>query len=131
MAQVAAALALGAAGVVLGTRLNCTIESAYPEHGKQAYLGASDAWQGKDGSRRTTLWDQAFLMPGGGTVNWPQGIDGRALENSITKKFLGTPTDSGEATFTVSHVIYNAEPLKGQTGTGVMVCYNPADVDLG
>ena len=38
--QIAAALIMGADGVAIGTRLNCTPESTYPEHKKKALLGA-------------------------------------------------------------------------------------------
>ncbi len=38
--QIAAALVMGADGVAIGTRLNCTPESTYPEHKKKALLEA-------------------------------------------------------------------------------------------
>eukprot|EP00884_Botryococcus_braunii_P016549 jgi/Botrbrau1/3578/Bobra.0078s0032.1 len=85
--QVAAAFALGADGVVLGTRLCCTEESRYPDHSKKAILQASDSWGERQGGRRTSLWDQLGRGPGGARIPWPPGIDGRTLENGVLRDY--------------------------------------------
>ncbi|KAF7798016.1 hypothetical protein EIP86_009226 [Pleurotus ostreatoroseus] len=73
-AQVAAFLALGASGVVMGTRFLLTPDSSLSASQRQALLNA-DATQ----TVRSTAFDQAR-----NTLGWPQGVDGRALRNKIT-----------------------------------------------
>lgn len=73
--HVASLLTLGADGVVLGTRFLATTESLYTEAQKRALVAA------KSGSTvRTMAFDRAR-----GTLEWPAGIDGRALYNSTVK----------------------------------------------
>nr|VWO94925.1 Inosine-5'-monophosphate dehydrogenase (IMP dehydrogenase) (IMPD) (IMPDH) (EC [Ganoderma boninense] len=75
-AQVAAYLALGAAGAVLGTRFLLTPESPYTDAQKAALLAASSA--GPRATVRTLALDYA-----GDTAYWPAHIDGRGLRNRI------------------------------------------------
>ena len=76
-AQMAAMLALGADGVVLGTRLLATPEADYAESCKQAVVAATSA----DATTRTTIFDTCR-----GTTGWPDAIDGRALRNKTTEE---------------------------------------------
>ncbi|KAK9907469.1 hypothetical protein WJX75_004171 [Coccomyxa subellipsoidea] len=71
--QVAAALALGAAGVVLGTVLVVTEESLFPDHWKARYVQST-----AHDTERTVLFDVL------GPVDWPRGVDGRALRNRFS-----------------------------------------------
>lgn len=71
--QVAAYLALGAAGAVLGTRFLLTPECTYRPAQKAALLAA----RGQD-TVRTLALDYAR-----GTYGWPAGLDGRGLRNRI------------------------------------------------
>ena len=74
----AAAFALGASGVVLGTRLNVTYESVYPEAKKQALVKAGSSCSCKPSTIRTTLYDELSGLP------WPPTIDGCCLRNELT-----------------------------------------------
>lgn len=69
--HVAALLVLGVSGVVLGTRFLVTEESCYNEVQKNVLVMAS----GND-TVRTTAFDRAR-----GTLDWPEGVDGRAIYN--------------------------------------------------
>ena len=76
--QAAAAFALGADGVALGTRLVPTYESVYPEDKKQALLQAgSDAYR-TPVTIRTSLYDQISGEP------WPSPVNGHCLRNKLT-----------------------------------------------
>ena len=69
----AAALALGAAGAVMGTRFAATRESMYSEEKKQRYLSAKAS-----DTHRTRLYDDL------GAVAWPAGVDGRTISNTFS-----------------------------------------------
>ncbi|KAM3497418.1 hypothetical protein MY10362_009231 [Beauveria mimosiformis] len=81
---VAAALALGADGVVMGTRFTVADESIYPDFRKAQVLAA------KDGGKST------FKSPFNDQMNnsalWGPLYDGRALVSEIHDKFLGGAT---------------------------------------
>lgn len=79
--QMAAAFALGASGVVLGTVLNTTYESVYPEAKKQALLKAGSAASCKPSTIRTTLYDELTGVP------WPPAVDGNCLRNEFTAEY--------------------------------------------
>ena len=81
MPQMAAAFALGASGVVLGTVLNATHESVYPEAKKQALVKAGSASSSNPSTIRTTLYDELSGLP------WPLTIDGQCLRNSLTAEY--------------------------------------------
>ena len=70
-AHMAALLALGSAGIVVGTRFLLSPESQYTDGQRKALLEADSAR-----SVRTMAFDQARK-----TLGWPQGIDGRGLYN--------------------------------------------------
>ena len=70
-AHVAAVLALGASGAVLGTRFLLTPESLYTDTQKKALADADSR-----STTRTMAFDYAR-----GTIGWPDGIDGRGLRN--------------------------------------------------
>ena len=71
----AAALALGAPGVVIGTRFAVTTESMLSDEKKQRYVAAKAA-----DTRRTRLYDDL------GSLNWPKGIDGRIIGNDFSNR---------------------------------------------
>ncbi|KAG9312901.1 Nitronate monooxygenase-domain-containing protein [Chiua virens] len=73
--QIASLLVLGAAGAVLGTRFLLTPESLYNDAQKKALVAAKS-----DATVRTMAFDRAR-----GTLDWPEGVDGRALYNSTVK----------------------------------------------
>ena len=81
MLQMAAAFALGASGVVLGTVLNATHESVYPEAKKQALVKAGSSSSSTPATIRTTLYDELSGLP------WPSTIDGQCLRNSLTAEY--------------------------------------------
>lgn len=70
-AHIASLLALGADGVVIGTRFLLSPESLYTDPQRQALVAA-----GLTSSVRTMAFDHAR-----NTLGWPQGIDGRGLRN--------------------------------------------------
>jgi nitronate monooxygenase len=72
-AHMAALLALGAAGIVVGTRFLTAPESQYTDGQRKALLDADSTR-----SVRTTAFDEARK-----TLGWPQGIDGRGLYNGM------------------------------------------------
>lgn len=74
-ANVASFLTLGASGAVLGTRFLLTPESQYTDAQKQALLTANDS-----ATVRTLAFDRAR-----DTLEWPSGVDGRALSNDTVK----------------------------------------------
>ncbi|KAF8623917.1 hypothetical protein AX17_007245 [Amanita inopinata Kibby_2008] len=76
-AQIAAALTLGAAGVVVGTRFLLSPESLYNTSQKQALVVADSR-----SSVRTMAFDYAR-----NTLGWPADIDGRGLRNHTVDDF--------------------------------------------
>ncbi|KAF5371387.1 hypothetical protein D9615_009693 [Tricholomella constricta] len=76
-AQSAALLAMGADGVVIGSRLLCAPESVYSEAIKEEILKA-----GMNATARSYAFDDVNR-----TRYWPEGIDGRALANDILVDF--------------------------------------------
>ena len=73
--HVAALLAMGASGGVLGTRFLLTPESLYSNAQKSALLAATSS-----STIRTMAFDRAR-----GTLGWPRGINGRALLNDTVR----------------------------------------------
>ncbi|CCG81993.1 Nitronate monooxygenase [Taphrina deformans PYCC 5710] len=75
-----AALSLGAAGVVLGTRFMLSQESLLPQKAKEV------ACRAKDGGRttvQTRLYDEMR-----GTTDWPMNFTGRAIRNKTIEESL-------------------------------------------
>jgi nitronate monooxygenase len=75
---IAAALAMGAAGAVLGTRFKASDEFG----GSATAKGAIAASDGSD-----TLYDEIFDDACG--LAWPNGVTGRALRNRFTMEWAG------------------------------------------
>lgn len=73
--HVASLLALGVSGVVLGTRFLMTKESFYNEAQKKVLVMADG-----NATVRTTAFDRVR-----GTLDWPEGVDGRAIYNKTVK----------------------------------------------
>jgi enoyl-[acyl-carrier protein] reductase II len=80
----AAALALGAEGVLMGTRFLATPEAPIPDAWRRAIVGA-------DGSAtvRTAAFDRAVAMP------WP-GAEVRAIRNAFLGEWAARADDAGE-----------------------------------
>lgn len=76
-AQSAALMAMGADGVVLGSRLLCTPECKYSDEMKDGILNA-----GLNATARSYAFDDVAR-----TRFWPEGIDGRAIANDILVDF--------------------------------------------
>jgi len=76
-AHVASLLALGASGVVLGTRFLLSPESLYTDAQREALLRAKN-----NSTVRTMAFDHAR-----GSLDWPEGVDGRALRNATVDDF--------------------------------------------
>ncbi len=74
----AAALAMGAAGVVMGTRFKATHEFAIEPAVKEAVVAS-------DGSN--TVYDEVVDLAYGG--RWPNGVAGRVLRNRFTDTWAG------------------------------------------
>lgn len=68
------AFCAGASAVVCGTVLSATSESLLPPKQKELLIAAS-----LDSSIRSGSWDIAR----DGKNHWPEGVDGRALRNSV------------------------------------------------
>jgi nitronate monooxygenase len=86
----AAALAMGAAGVIMGTRFKATNEfgpsAAHGSAQKQAIVASDGA---------NTLWDEVFDEAY--SMEWPNGIEGRALRSPFTEEWQGRTTELREA----------------------------------
>ncbi|WVQ80481.1 hypothetical protein IAT38_002586 [Cryptococcus sp. DSM 104549] len=76
----AGALALGAQGVVMGTRFTVAYESKYPDHRKEKVLAASD------GSLET--WKSPFHDEVRNSSLWGKLYDGRAIISPVHEKFM-------------------------------------------
>ncbi|KAJ7579241.1 2-nitropropane dioxygenase [Mycena floridula] len=74
--DIARILALGAHGVVLGTRFLYTHECMYPDAYKQVLVNS-----GPNSTTRGLIFDEVNRTPV--KVEWPAGIDGRAIANRI------------------------------------------------
>jgi nitronate monooxygenase len=81
-----AAMALGAAGVLLGTRFLAAEESLVAPEAKQRVVEANG-----DATLRTTVFD---IIRG---YDWPDGITARALRNAFSGKWHGKEDDLKKA----------------------------------
>ncbi|KAJ3809113.1 NPD-domain-containing protein [Lentinula lateritia] len=75
--DIALQLGLGAAGAVMGTRFLLSPESKYTDAQREALIAARS-----EDTVRTMAFDQAR-----GTIDWPEGIDGRGLRNDTVSDF--------------------------------------------
>jgi nitronate monooxygenase len=109
-AHVASLLTLGAAGAVLGTRFLLTPESHYTDAQKQALLAANSS-----STVRTLAFDRAR-----GTLEWPSGIDGRALFNDTVKDDdNGVSIEEVRSKFKAGVAKGDAQRMLVWAGTGV------------
>ncbi|KAJ4473769.1 NPD-domain-containing protein [Lentinula aciculospora] len=76
-ADIAFQLTRGAAGAVMGTRFLLTPECKYTDAQRQALIAAKS-----EDTARTLAFDHAR-----GTIDWPEGIDGRGLRNDTVSDF--------------------------------------------
>lgn len=76
-AHLAASLALGASGIVVGTRFLLAPESLYSDSQRKALIAAESSQ-----SVRTMAFDEARE-----TLGWPKGIDGRGLRNDTVDDY--------------------------------------------
>ncbi|KAE9400348.1 2-nitropropane dioxygenase [Gymnopus androsaceus JB14] len=75
--DIAFQLSLGVSGAVLGTRFLLTPESKYTDAQRKALIAARS-----EDTVRTMAFDQAR-----GTLDWPEGVDGRGLRNDTVLDF--------------------------------------------
>ncbi|KAM6496885.1 2-nitropropane dioxygenase [Amanita muscaria] len=114
-AQIAAMLALGASGAVLGTRFLLTPESTYTDAQKEA-LALADSRS----TTRTMAFDYAR-----NTLGWPAGIDGRGLRNRTVEDFeKGESMDKIRPKFLEGVQKGDRERMLVWAGTGVGLMNN-------
>ncbi|ESK96404.1 2-nitropropane dioxygenase [Moniliophthora roreri MCA 2997] len=75
--HIASMLTLGASGVVMGTRFLLSPESLYSDEQRRALIEA-----GPTSTVRSMAFDNAR-----GTLEWPEGVDGRGLLNDTVRDF--------------------------------------------
>jgi nitronate monooxygenase len=120
-AHVASFLTLGASGAVLGTRFLLTPESQYTAAQKQALLAATDS-----ATVRTLAFDRAR-----GTLEWPSGIDGRALFNdTVNDDNNGVSMDTIKEKFIEGVAKGDADRMLVWAGTGVGLMTNIKDAKV-
>lgn len=112
----AAALALGASGVLIGTRFIAASESLSHANVKQRVAAA-----GGDDTLRTRVFDI------GRAIDWPEQYTGRALANDFSGRWHGRESDLRGALDT-ERPRYFAAANKGDTGT--MVVWAGEGLDL-
>jgi nitronate monooxygenase len=104
----AAALALGAEGVLVGTRFYATVESLGQEKAKARILASS----GED-TMRTSVFDTVR------GYDWPDGITGRALRNDFTEQWHGHERELTLA-LDSERTRYQASAASGDVDTAVV-----------
>ena len=86
-ANMAGVLAMGADGVVVGTRMLMTPEAAYSDAQKKLLVDA-----GPTSTLRTMAFDEAR-----NTLGWPKGVDGRGLINDTVNDYMSNKGGDGDA----------------------------------
>jgi nitronate monooxygenase len=104
----AAALSLGAEGVLVGTRFYATVESLGEEKAKARILASS----GED-TVRTSVFDTVR------GYDWPDGIAGRALRNDFTQRWHGHERELTLA-LESERTRYQASAASGDVDTAVV-----------
>lgn len=111
-ANMAGVLAMGADGVVVGTRMLMTPEAAYTDAQKKLLVDA-----GPTSTLRTMAFDEAR-----NTLGWPKGVDGRGLINDTVNDYMSNKGGNGDA----RRAVYKEAEKSGDTsrivtwaGTGV------------
>jgi nitronate monooxygenase len=112
----AAALALGAEGVLVGTRFYASTESLAHDSAKARLAGAS----GED-TVRTSVFD---VVRG---YSWPDGITGRAVRNDFTTRWHGRTADLAAA-IESEMVRYRAAAACGDMDAAVLYAGEAADL---
>jgi len=115
----AAALTLGAAGVLVGTAFYAAEESLAPEAGKQAV-----ARGGGDDTVRTTIFD---IVRG---YDWPSPYTGRALVNDFVRRWHGREQDL-KAQLADEQVRYARAAASGDADTAVVFAGEAMDLIQG
>jgi NAD(P)H-dependent flavin oxidoreductase YrpB (nitropropane dioxygenase family) len=118
----AAALALGAEGVLMGTRFLATPEAPCPAAWKQAILAASEA-----DTVCSPVFDHAIGMP------WP-GAELRAIRNRFLEEWMGRDEEAAREAARLAPMLMQAlqagdmetfPPMAGQT-CGLIQALTPA-----
>jgi nitronate monooxygenase len=111
----AAALALGAEGVLVGTRFYATVEALGHDKAKARIVAAA----GED-TVRTSVFDSVR------GYSWPRGITGRALRNDFTERWHGR---EGELAIVLDgeKERYQAAATRGDPDTAVVFAGEGAD----
>ncbi|MCO5589800.1 hypothetical protein L7F22_043769 [Adiantum nelumboides] len=111
-ANMAGVLAMGADGVVVGTRMLMTPEAAYSDAQKKMLIEA-----GPTSTLRTMAFDEAR-----NTLGWPKGVDGRGIVNETVRDYMSNKGGDGDA----RRAVYKEAEKSGDTsrivtwaGTGV------------
>ncbi len=112
----AAALALGAEGVLVGTRFYASAESLGHDSAKARIVAAS----GED-TVRTSIFDAARGYA------WPDGITGRALRNDFTARWHGRERELAGA-IDGEMARYQAAAGRGDVATAVVFAGEGADL---
>jgi nitronate monooxygenase len=103
-----AALALGADGVLVGTRFIATPEALAPESAKRRIVAA-----GGDDTVRTTVFD---IVRG---YSWPAPYTGRALRNGFTERWHGREAELRDNLAT-EQAAYREAVQRGDVNTAVV-----------
>ncbi|MGD8710905.1 MAG: nitronate monooxygenase [Ectothiorhodospiraceae bacterium] len=103
-----AALALGADGVLVGTRFIATPEALAPESAKRRIVAA-----GGDDTVRTTVFD---IVRG---YSWPAPYTGRALRNGFTERWHGREAELRDSLAT-EQAAYREAVQRGDVDTAVV-----------
>jgi len=78
-----AALALGAQGVIMGTRFVAATEATAPAHGHKEAIVSSSA--------DDTVWTDVFDIVDG--LRWPEGISGRTIATPFAREWHGRESE--------------------------------------
>ena len=112
----AAALALGAEGVLVGSRFYASVESLANDKAKARIAAASG-----DETVRTSVFDAVR------GYTWPDGITGRALRNDFTARWHGRERElAGSIDGEMAR--YRAAAAQGDTDTAVIFTGEGADL---
>ncbi|HEY0466214.1 MAG TPA: nitronate monooxygenase, partial [Polyangiaceae bacterium] len=106
--SVAEALALGASGVLIGTRFFATREALGPEQAKQRLVSSRAA-----STLRTRVFDIVRRL------HWPTGFTGRAIGNSFSARWHGHEAEL-EARIDIEHERYRAAAATADLSTVVV-----------
>lgn len=121
-ANMASVLAMGADGVVVGTRMLMTPEAAYSDAQKKMLVEA-----GPTSTMRTMAFDEAR-----NTLGWPEGVDGRGLVNDTVNDYMSNKGGDGDA----RRAVYKEAEKAGDTsrivtwaGTGIGLVHEIKDAE--